>query len=81
MKTNFERLKSWEWLYGECPYFKYTIEKKFPWGLIEITFEVENGRISKCKVYSDCLNPDFITELQESLIGVKYDRDGLATLR
>ena len=38
INANYERLKSWDWLYGECPYFKYTIEKKFDWGLIEITF-------------------------------------------
>lgn len=40
VNTNFQRLKSWDWLYGECPYFKQTIEKKFNWGLVEITFEV-----------------------------------------
>lgn len=46
ISLNYERLKSWDWIYGECPYFKYSIEKKFGWGLIELTFEVKNSVIS-----------------------------------
>lgn len=33
VSTNYERLKSWQWLYGQCPEFKYTIDKKFDWGM------------------------------------------------
>jgi len=77
IKKNFERLKGWQWRFGECPSFKYSIEKKFPWGLVEITYNVNNGVIMEAKVYSDCLFPDFITALNESLVGVQYDREGL----
>lgn len=30
---------------------------------MEITFEVDNGKIQRSKIYSDCLLPDFITTL------------------
>ena len=40
ISDNYDRLSSWEWLYGESPDFKYSIEKKFNWGLIEIQFNV-----------------------------------------
>ena len=80
MKKNYERLKSWEWIYGECPYFSYTIEHKFTWGLTEITFEVDNGCISKCRIYSDCLYPDFIESIQSDLIGARHDKEGILEL-
>lgn len=44
---------------------------------MEITYNVNNGVIMEAKVYSDCLFPDFITALNESLVGVQYDREGL----
>lgn len=61
IKDNYERLKSWDWLYGQCPEFKYSIDKKFNWGMTEVTYNVVDGLIKEGRVYSDCLYPDFIT--------------------
>ncbi len=44
---------------------------------MEITYNVENGLIKEAKIYSDCLFPDFITALNNSLAGIQYDRLGL----
>lgn len=33
VQSNYERLKSWDWLYGQCPEFKYSIDHKFSWGM------------------------------------------------
>jgi lipoate---protein ligase len=57
---NYERLRSWEWLYGQCPEFKYSIDHKFDWGMTEVTYNVQDGLIKEGKIYSDCLFPDFI---------------------
>ena len=71
--ANYERLKSWEWLYGQCPEFKYTIDHKFEWGMTSITYNVVDGVIKEAKVYSDCLYPDFISTVNDTITGVKYD--------
>jgi lipoate-protein ligase A len=60
INTNYERLRSWEWLYGQCPEFKYSIDRKFEWGMTEVTLNVQDGFIQEGRVYSDCLYPDFI---------------------
>jgi lipoate---protein ligase len=65
IRANYERLKSWDWLYGHCPEFKYTIDNKFAWGMTEVTLNVVDGRIKEAKVYSDCLYPDFISLINE----------------
>lgn len=63
IKDNYERLKSWDWLYGQCPEFNYSIDKKFNWGMTEVTYNVVDGLIKEGRVYSDCLYPDFITTI------------------
>ena len=72
---NYQRLSNWDWLYGECPEFKYTIDHKFSWGFTEVTYNVVDGVIKDAKVYSDCLYPDFITLLNQEIVKkIKYDR-------
>ena len=47
--------------------------------MVEITYNVSEGRIKEAKVYSDCLFPDFITLINSTLAkGFKYDREGLS---
>jgi lipoate---protein ligase len=75
INSNYERLKSWEWLYGQCPEFKYSIDRKFDWGMTEVTYNVQDGLIQEGKIYSDCLFPDFISAANEELNKkVRYDR-------
>lgn len=74
INQNYERLRSWDWLYGQCPEFKYSIDNKFEWGMTEVTYNVQDGLIKEGKIYSDCLYPDFIEIANEELNkGVKYD--------
>ena len=75
----YEGYKKWEWRFGETPEFKNGIEKKFDWALVDLEFNVEKGVITKGKVYSDCLIPVFIDELNE-IIGsgkITYDEAGI----
>ena len=78
LRANYERLKSWDWLFGQCPEFKYTIDNKFVWGMTEVTYNVVDGFIKEAKVYSDCLFPYFIDIVNEEIVkGVRYDKEGL----
>ena len=43
--------------------------------MTEVTYNVQEGYIKEAKVYSDCLYPDFISLVNDTITkGVKYDR-------
>lgn len=56
----FEGYSKWEWRFGETPEFKNTLEHKFAWALVDISFNVDNGVITQGQVFSDCLVPALI---------------------
>ena len=43
----YEDSKKWEWRFGQTPEFKNSIEKKFDWALIDMSFNVEKGKIKE----------------------------------
>lgn len=45
VKKEYDYLTSWEWLYQYSPDFANNIEKKFPWGLVDIYMTVEAGKV------------------------------------
>jgi lipoate-protein ligase A len=55
----------WEWRFGETPTFTNGIEHKFDWALVDLELNVEKGRITNGRAWSDCLVPTFIDELNE----------------
>lgn len=63
----YEHYSQWEWRFGETPKFKNSFEKKFPWALVDIQFDVEKGKIKSGRVFSDCLVPVFIDMLNDEL--------------
>jgi lipoate-protein ligase A len=60
------------WLYGKNPPFKYTVGGRFPWGGVEIHFDVKNNTIADAQVFSDAMDSDFILELPENLRGCAF---------
>ncbi|NLL62946.1 MAG: lipoate--protein ligase [Ruminococcaceae bacterium] len=61
-----------EWIFGEKFSFTNAISKRFDWGEIELNFEVKGDKIVKTKVYSDCLFPSFILEIEKGFLKSKY---------
>lgn len=70
--NTYSKYSSWEWIYGNTPGFEIQLDEHFDWGEIQISAEISNLLIKDVKIYSDCLNVDFIDNLNKSLIGVKY---------
>jgi hypothetical protein len=35
----------WQWRFGNSPNFQNSFEKKFPWAMVDIQFNVEKGVI------------------------------------
>ena len=72
-----EKYASWDWLYEKRIQFQYQASKRFPWGGMELWFQVRGGRIRALKVYSDSLKPGLMEIIEDSLTGVCYNRDDL----
>ncbi len=72
-ETEIEKRRSFfadkQWIYGPVIDLKYRIQARFDWGTVRILYELNDGRISDLKVYTDALNQDLAEDLEEGLIG------------
>lgn len=66
------------WIYGEKFDFTNSFSKQFAWGNIEFCMNVRGDKISDIKIYSDSLQPDFISQLEHALKTQKYDANSLS---
>lgn len=69
-------VKKWSdpaWVLGQSPEFTDQLETRFPWGGIEICLNVENGKISTAKTFSDSLQPELIDDLNAELNSKHYN--------
>ena len=69
-----ERYSSWEWNYGRSPAFNVHKVKLFPTGEIDVRIEVQRGNIAKIRFFGDLIDPANLSDLEEKLIGVRYDK-------
>ena len=78
----YKKITDRNWLYGETPQFTYNIETRFDWGLVDIFFKVEKGRIIGGKAYSDCLVPELIDFMNYEIDSkiYEYSKDGLTLM-
>jgi len=77
LKIKENRWDQWSWNYGKNPKFSKRKKKKFDSGLVEINYEVENGVISKMKIYGDFFGDRPVDLLVEEIIGVEFNKDDL----
>ncbi|WP_392562392.1 lipoate--protein ligase [Orbus sturtevantii] len=68
----FAKQSSWQWNFGQAPQFSHTLEERFTWGNIEFHFDVEQGHISRCQIFTDSLNPTPIQKLADLLQHKSY---------
>ncbi|MDR3302413.1 MAG: lipoate--protein ligase [Spirochaetaceae bacterium] len=67
-----EKFAAPEWKYGMNPPFEFQAEKRFPWGGIELHFDVKDNTISGAHIFSDAMDGDFILALAERLRGAPF---------
>lgn len=70
-----ERYGTWEWNFGSSPEFNYKGYNRFEGGGVEVRLHVVKGIIQNCKIYGDYFGKADVKELEEKLIGIKYDID------
>lgn len=65
---------SWDWIYGTNPSFENEFSYRFEWGGVDIHINIKKGFIKNVIIYSDCLDTDFIPELENVLTDIKYEK-------
>ncbi|RKS87588.1 lipoate-protein ligase [Orbus hercynius] len=76
----FARQSSWEWNFGHAPSFSHHLEERFNWGNIDLHFDVEQGMISRCQIFSDSLTLAPIQVLADLLPKHRYNVDDVNTV-
>ena len=72
-----ERFGNWEWNYGQSPAFAIQMSQKFPFGFVDFRFNVEQGVIKEVKVYGDFFGLGDISDVEEALVGVRFEREAV----
>jgi lipoate---protein ligase len=73
-----ERYQNWNWNYGKSPKFNLQHSHRFPVGQIDVRFEVNKGVIENCKIYGDFFGVGDVTEIEDKLTGLKYEKSQIA---
>ncbi|MFZ7102651.1 MAG: lipoate--protein ligase [Peptococcaceae bacterium] len=74
-----EKYSSWAWNYGHSPAFNYHKAERFSCGKVDVRLEIEKGLIKDAKIFGDFFSSGDITELENCLVGQKYEKDILIT--
>ncbi|MCD7034875.1 lipoate--protein ligase [Metabacillus sp. GX 13764] len=75
-----ERYQNWDWNYGKSPKFNLQHSHRFPVGSIDIRLEVNKGVINNCKIYGDFFGVGDVSDIENRLIGARYERAELEKL-
>lgn len=69
---------NWEWNYGESPDFDLERSERFEGvGTVEVKLNVEKGVISDIKLYGDFFGMGEISDVADTLQGVKYEASAI----
>ncbi|WP_174497234.1 lipoate--protein ligase [Salirhabdus euzebyi] len=75
------RYKQWDWNYGKSPAFDIQHSKRIEGaGSIDVRLDVKKGVIEKCKIYGDFFGVGDVKDIEEKLVGTRYERESLEKL-
>ncbi|SHM32355.1 lipoate--protein ligase [Vreelandella subglaciescola] len=73
-----EKYGRWEWNYGRSPAFDIQRTRHFTAGIIDFRLKVEKGgAIENVKIYGDFFGQHPVSDLEDALTGVRYDKDDI----
>lgn len=76
-KLVLEKYSKYEWNIGKSPVGQNVFEKKFPFGVITLTFDTAHGEIENAQIYGDFFCLKDIQPLVNNLNGVKFDKSSV----
>ena len=69
------RNSAYDFILGENPRFSLECGDRFSWGEVTVGLIVKGNEIADCKIYTDALGDDFVTETVDALVGVRYVKE------
>lgn len=69
---------SWEWRMGHTPRFDITLERRFPWGGLELALSLKNGYVQEAAAYSDAMDEAFVGRIAPAITGCAFRSADLA---
>ena len=69
----YNKYSSWEWRYGKTPQCRLEISHLFSWGETQILLDLSQMEIRQCRIYSDCLDPEFPHMAEQLLTGMRFE--------
>ena len=72
-----EKYRNWDWNYGKSPRYNYNRDAHLAIGTVDFSLEVEEGRITKAKIYGDFFGKGNVRDVEEKLIGVRVKEEDL----
>ena len=75
IQAMMDELMDHNWRFGKEPAFTNNVTTRFSWGMMDIYLTTKKGSvISEVTIYSDALDTEFITRLQDVLVGAEYSQ-------
>ena len=71
------RYASWDWRFGETPAFNVSFEHRFDWGCLELLLDVQGGRVSAARCYTDAMDATLAERVESALSGEAYRQSAL----
>lgn len=72
-----KRYKNWDWNYGKSPKFDIQRSQRFDAGTIDVRLNISKGTIQECKIYGDFFGVGDVSDVQDMLTGVKYEKNAI----
>jgi lipoate-protein ligase A len=76
-KLRDEKYSTYEWNYGHSPKYNFSKKIKTAGGHIEVALFVENGIISKAKIYGDYFHILDPLDIEKALVGTTHDEQAI----
>ena len=67
-----EKIKSWDYLYGNPLSFTFECDDYFSWGYILMQLQAKGGMITAAKVYSDAMDWQLPQNIETALTGCRF---------
>eukprot|EP01117_Protostelium_nocturnum_P012045 TRINITY_DN4408_c0_g1_i8.p2 TRINITY_DN4408_c0_g1~~TRINITY_DN4408_c0_g1_i8.p2 ORF type:complete len:370 (+),score=73.72 TRINITY_DN4408_c0_g1_i8:54-1163(+) len=77
LALNVEKLKSWNWKFGETPSFDHRLENQFDWGKIVLHVFTKDGIVQNVTMSGEGLLKEVFVEVSKAMEGTTYDKMGI----
>lgn len=71
---------NWDWNYGSSPDFELERSERLSCGTVEVKLDIDHGEISDLKIYGDFFGMGEISDVEEQLIGIKYETESIKSV-